>query len=61
MRGLSPPRSDAIMVLTLAAVFFAGTTIGGLFAHENESMRFAWNNAKVATYLPDGPAAITSR
>ncbi len=65
MRGLSPPRNplrnDAIMVLTLAAVFFAGMTLGGLFAHENESMRFAWNNAKVAAYLPDGPAAITSR
>ncbi len=33
MRRLSPPpppRNDAIMVLTVVAVFFAGVTLGGL-------------------------------
>jgi hypothetical protein len=37
MRGLSTPRNDAIMVLTDAAVFFAGKTLGGfLFPREGE-------------------------
>ena len=40
LRGLSAPRNDGIMVLTVGAVFFAGMALGGiLFAHESEPVR----------------------
>ena len=51
MRGLSPPRNDAIMVLTLAAVFFAGMTLGGLlFPRESEPMQIASSDATACDY-----------
>ena len=51
MRGLSPPRNDAIMVLTLAAVFFAGMTLGGLvFPREGEPMQIASSDATACDY-----------
>ena len=51
MRGLSPPRNDAIMVLTLAAVFFAGMTLGGLlFPRQGEPMQIASSDATACDY-----------
>ena len=42
MRGLSPPRNDAIIVLTVVAMFFAGMTLGGLlFPRQGEPMQIA--------------------
>ena len=61
MRGFSPPRNDGIMSLMVAVVFLAGLVLGGiLFRHESGPMQPAWNNAKVATYLPNGSAPTTS-
>ena len=51
MRGLSPPRNDAIMVLTLVAVFFAGMTLGGLlFPREGGPMQIASSDATACNY-----------
>ena len=62
MRGLSPSRNDGIMGLTIVVVFFAGVFLGGVFfPRESGLMEVAQNNAKVATYLPNGSAPTTSR
>ena len=54
VRGLSPPRNDVIMVLTLAAVFFAGMTLGGLlFPREGEPMQIASSDATACDYPSD--------
>ena len=51
MRGLSPPRNDTIMVLMLAAVFFAGMTLGGLlFPRQGEPMQIASWDATACDY-----------
>lgn len=61
LRRSSPPQNDVIVSLTVAAVFLAGFAVGGiLFAHENEPAQLPSNNAKVATYFPDGPTPSTS-
>ena len=42
MRGLSPPRNDAIIVFTVVAMFFAGMTLGGLlFPRQGEPLQIA--------------------
>ena len=51
MRGLSPPRNDAIMVLTLVAVFFAGMALGNLlFPREGEPMQIASSDSTACDY-----------
>jgi hypothetical protein len=62
MRGFSPPRNDGILGLTVAVVFLTGLTLGSLlFAHQSAPTQLAWNNAKVATYVPNGSAPTSSR
>jgi|HubBroStandDraft_2_1064218.scaffolds.fasta_scaffold454444_1 hypothetical protein len=62
MRGSSPPRNDGILGLSVAAVFLAGLTLGSiLFAHQSAPTQLARNNAKVATYFPNGSAPTISR
>jgi hypothetical protein len=54
MRGVSPPRSNGSLSLTVAVVFLAGLIIGGmLFTPESAPVQLAWNNAKVAVYYPN--------
>ena len=51
MRGLSPPRNDAIVDLTVVAVFFAGMILGGLlFPHVGEPMQIASMDATACDY-----------
>ena len=51
MRGLSPPRNDAIIVLTVVAMFFAGMTLGGLlFPRQGEPMQIASRDATACDY-----------
>jgi hypothetical protein len=51
-----PPRNDGVIVLTVAAVFFAGMILGGLLVpHERELMRIA----SAAISLPNGVPPTT--
>jgi hypothetical protein len=62
MRGFSPPRNEGILGLMVAAVFLAGLTLGSiLFNHQSAPTQLAWNNAKVATYVPNGSAPTINR
>ena len=62
MGGSVPPRNDGIVVLTIAAAFVAGLVVGGiLFGRESGPERFAANNAKVASYLPNVSAPTIRR
>ena len=38
MRGLSPPRKETIMVLTVVAVFLAGVILGGLLVPQESGV-----------------------
>ena len=38
MRGLSPPRNETIMVLTVVAVFLAGVILGGLLVPQESGL-----------------------
>jgi hypothetical protein len=47
VRGHRPPRNDGLIVLTVAAAFFAGMILGGLLVpHESELMRIASNDGR---------------
>jgi hypothetical protein len=47
------PRNDGVMILALAAVFFAGIALGGfLFAHRTEPTLYASNDAAPAMPFP---------
>ncbi len=58
IRRSAPPRNDGIVVLTIAAVFFAGLIIGGIFFGQESGSKSV---GTVASYLPIGSAPITSR
>ena len=51
LRWLSPPRNDGIIILTVAAMFFAGVTLGDLlFPREGEPMQIASSDAKACDF-----------
>ena len=42
LRGIVAPRHDAVMVLAIVTVFFAGMALGsGQFAHKSEQVQIA--------------------
>jgi hypothetical protein len=53
------PRNDGVMVLAIAAVFFAGMTLGGfLFAYKGGPMQTASNAASPAISLLNGAPPV---
>jgi hypothetical protein len=55
LRGQHPPQNDGLIVLTVAAVFFAGMILGSLLVpHESELMRIALNDARTVISLANG-------
>ena len=58
LRGSDPsPRNDGVAVLSVVAVFLAGTTLGGiLFAPESKPMRIASNHTTAAIACDDNGA-----
>jgi hypothetical protein len=60
LRGLCPPRNDGVIVLLLAAMFFAGMTLGGvLFAQKSDAIQVASTDLGAAISLQNGaPPAL---
>ena len=49
LRGVSPPRHDGIVALTVVAVFLVGIAFGAtLTPSKNARLRTAWNEAAAA-------------
>lgn len=42
LRGIVPPRHDAVIILAIVTVFFAGVALGSVqFAHKSEPVQIA--------------------
>jgi hypothetical protein len=52
-RIVPPPRNDGVLMLTVAAIFIAGVTLGGaLFANEDEAPAQMASMAAPASHYP---------